>query len=83
MHVHYEFATQEEALAAKALYESKGFRISSFMRPEDTDSAHSKGFAIDVAPPLSLPYNEQAELNWIRSVNAVIGYDPTQVNSNE
>jgi len=83
MHVHYEFATQEEALAAKALYESKGFRISSFMRPEDTDSAHSKGFAIDVAPPLNLPYNEQSELNWIRSVNAVIGYDPTQVNSNE
>ena len=79
MHVHYEFATQEEALAAKALYESKGFRISSFMRPEDTDSAHSKGFAIDVAPPLSLPYNEQAELNWIRSVNAVIGYEPTKV----
>lgn len=83
MHVHYEFATQEEALAAKALYESKGFRISSFMRPNDTGSAHSKGFAIDVAPPLSLPYDEQAELNWIRSVNAVIGYDPTQVNSNE
>ena len=79
MHVHYEFATQEEALAAKALFESKGFRISSFMRPEDTDSAHSKGFAIDVAPPVSLPYNEQDELNWIRSVNAVIGYDPTQV----
>jgi len=80
MHVHYEFATKEEALAAKALYESKGFRISSFMRPQDTGSAHSKGFAIDVAPPTTLPYNEQAELEWIRSANAVIGYDPTQVN---
>lgn len=79
MHVHYEFATQEEALAAKQLFESKGFRISSYMRPNDLDSAHSKGFAIDVAPPLSLPTNEKAELEWIQSVNAVIGYDPTQV----
>ena len=79
MHVHYEFATQEEALAAKQLFESKGFRISSYMRPNDLDSAHSKGFAIDVAPPISLPTNEKAELEWIQSVNAVIGYDPTQV----
>jgi len=76
MHVHYEFATKEEALAAKALFESKGFRISSFIRPNDTRSAHSKGFALDVAPPLSLPYNERAELEWINSVNAVIGYNP-------
>jgi len=76
MHVHYEFATKEEALAAKALFESKGFRISSFIRPNDTRSAHSKGFALDVAPPLSLPYNERAELEWINSVNAVISYNP-------
>ena len=78
MHVHYEFATKEEALAAKALFESKGFRISSFIRPHDTRSAHSKGFALDVAPPLNLPYNERAELEWINSVNAVIGYNPQQ-----
>jgi len=80
MHVHYEFKTKEEALTAKALFESKGFRISSFMRPNDTRSAHSKGFAIDVAPPLTLPYNEKDELAWINSVNAVIGFDPTQIN---
>jgi len=80
MHVHYEFATKEEALAAKALFESKGYRISSFIRPHDKDSAHYKGFALDVAAPLNLPYNEQAELEWIRGTNAVIGYDPTQVN---
>ena len=80
MHVHYEFATKEEALAAKALFESKGYRISSFIRPQDKRSAHSKGFALDVAPPLSLPYNEKDELEWIMGANAVIGYNPLRVN---
>lgn len=79
MHLHLEFATQQEALAAKALYESRGYRISSFIRADDTDSAHSGGFAIDVAPPTSLPYNEQAELEWLQGAYAVIGYDPTQI----
>ena len=73
MHQHYEFATKEQAKLAKALYESKGFRVTSYMRPHDHGSAHQHGYAIDVAPPLDLPRNDQAEMAWIDKANAVIG----------
>ena len=73
MHQHYEFATKEQAKLAKALYESKGFRVTSYMRPHDHGSAHQHGYAIDVAPPLDLPRNDQAEMEWIDKANAVIG----------
>ena len=73
MHQHYEFATKEQARLAKALYESKGFRVTSYMRPHDHGSAHQHGYAIDVAPPLDLPRNDEAEMAWIDEANAVIG----------
>jgi len=74
MHQHYEFATQQMASMAKALYESKGFRVTSYLRPHDHGSAHQHGYAIDVAPPLDLARNNQAEMDWIDKANAVIGY---------
>jgi hypothetical protein len=74
-HNHYEFATKEQAAAAKKLYESKGYRVTSYMRPGDP-GAHGKGFAIDVAPPVDLPYSREAEAKWSQEANAVIGYDP-------
>ena len=72
MHQHYEFATREQAALAKKLYESKGFRVTSYIRRGDT-GAHGSGYAIDVAPPLDLPRNDQAEMEWIDQANAVIG----------
>ena len=73
MHQHYEFTTKKMTLLAKALYEKQGFRVTSYMRPHDHGSAHSKGYAIDVAPPLDLPRNDEAEMEWIDKANAVIG----------
>ena len=73
MHQHYEFRTREQAMLAKKLYEKRGFRVTSYVRPGDT-GAHGKGFAIDVAPPLDLPRNGSAEMAWIDKANAVIGY---------
>jgi hypothetical protein len=73
MHQHYEFATKEMTLLAKALYEKQGFRVTSYMRPHDHGSAHAHGYAIDVAPPLDLPRNDEAEMEWIDKANAVIG----------
>jgi hypothetical protein len=73
MHQHYEFASQRQAKLAKALYESKGFRVTSYLRPHDHGSAHQHGYAIDVAPPLDLPRNDTAEMAWIDKANALIG----------
>ena len=74
MHQHYEFRSQRQAKLAKALYESKGFRVTSYLRPNDNGSAHQHGYAIDVAPPLELARNDSAEMEWIDKANAVIGY---------
>ena len=73
MHQHYEFTTKKMAQMAKALYEKQGFRVTSYMRPHDDGSAHQHGYAIDVAPPLDLPRNDEAEMEWIDKANAVIG----------
>ena len=73
MHQHYEFATVRQAELAKALYERLGYRVTSHWRPNDLDSAHSHGVAIDVAPPLDLPRTAQAEQEWVDEANAVIG----------
>ena len=73
MHQHYEFQTKEMAHLAKALYEKQGFRVTSYMRPNDHGSAHQHGYAIDVAPRLDLPRNDEAEMEWIDKANAVIG----------
>ena len=74
MHQHYEFRSQRQAKLAKALYESKGFRVTSYLRPHDHGSAHQHGYAIDVAQPLDLPRNDTAEMAWIDKADAVIGY---------
>ncbi len=77
-HNHYEFATQEQAAAAKALFEQNGYRVTSYLRPYDSGSAHSRGVAIDVAPPPSLPYTDEAEAEWSARANALIGFDPLE-----
>tara|TARA_Y100000361_G_scaffold105729_1_gene95468 strand:+ start:2596 stop:5172 length:2577 start_codon:yes stop_codon:yes gene_type:complete len=77
-HNHYEFTTQEEASQAKAVFEANGFRVTSHWRPDDKDSAHSYGVAIDVAPPLNLPRTEEAEAAWSARANALIGFDPNE-----
>ncbi len=77
-HNHYEFATQEQAAAAKVLFERAGYRVTSYLRPDDKGSAHSRGVAIDVAPPLDLPYTDEAEAAWSAGANALIGFDPLQ-----
>ena len=76
-HNHYEFATKQQAMEAKKLYESKGYRVTSYMRPGDP-GAHGKGYAIDVAPPTNLPYDREAEAQWSAEANAVIGFNPLQ-----
>ena len=77
-HNHYEFATQEQAAAAKVLFEQAGYRVTSYLRPDDTGSAHSRGVALDVAPPLDLPYTDEAEAAWSAGANALIGFDPLE-----
>lgn len=77
-HNHYEFATQDQAAAAKLLFERNGYRVTSYLRPNDTGSAHSRGVAIDVAPPLNLPYTDEAEAEWSARANALIGFDPLE-----
>lgn len=77
-HNHYEFESRAQAAQAKALFEAAGFRVTSYLRPDDTGSAHSHGTAIDVAPPLNLPYTEEAEAAWSASANAVIGFNPLE-----
>jgi CRISPR/Cas system CMR-associated protein Cmr5 small subunit len=77
-HNHYEFATQEQAAAAKLLFEQNGYRVTSYLRPNDTGSAHSRGVAIDVAPPPDLPYTDEAEAEWSARANALIGFDPLE-----
>jgi len=76
-HNHYEFATKQQAMEAKKLYESKGYRVTSYIRPGDP-GAHGKGYAIDVAPPTNLPYDREAEAEWSAKANAVIGFNPLQ-----
>ena len=77
-HNHYEFESREQAARAKALFEAQGFRVTSYLRPEDKGSAHFHGVAIDVAPPLDLPYTDEAEARWSASANAVIGFTPLE-----
>lgn len=77
-HNHYEFATQDQAAAAKLLFERAGYRVTSYLRPNDTGSAHSRGVAIDVAPPLDLPRTDEAEAAWSAGANALIGFDPLE-----
>ncbi len=77
-HHHYEFATQEQAAAAKVLFERAGYRVTSYLRPNDTGSAHSRGVALDVAPPLDLPRTDEAEAAWSAGANAIIGFDPLE-----
>ena len=74
MHQHYEFTSVRQAELAIALYKQQGFRVTSHWRPNDHDSAHRFGVALDVAPPLDLPRNDAAEIAWIDKANAVIGY---------
>lgn len=72
-HEHFAFETPEMRKQAAALYRSLGYRVTSELRPDDKDSLHSRGLAIDVAPPLSLPYDDKAEAEWSRRARAVIG----------
>ena len=77
-HNHYEFATQDQAAAAKAIFELNGYRVTSYLRPNDTGSAHSRGVALDIAPPFDLPRTEEAEAEWSARANALIGFDPLE-----
>lgn len=77
-HNHYEFETQADAIRAKQIFESHGYRVTSYMRPDDKDSAHSRGVAIDVAPPLQLPHTPEAEAAWSAAANRLIGFDPNE-----
>jgi hypothetical protein len=77
-HNHYEFETQADAITAKQIFEFHGYRVTSFLRPDDKDSAHSHGVAIDVAPPLNLPHTPEAEAAWSAAANRLIGFDPNE-----
>lgn len=77
-HNHYEFETQADAIAAMQIFKFHGYRVTSYMRPDDKDSAHSHGVAIDVAPPLNLPHTPEAEAAWSAAANRLIGFDPNE-----
>ena len=75
-HNHYEFETPQQALQAIAKFKAAGFRVTSYLR--DNSRGHKAGVAVDVAPPLDLPYTDEAEREWSARANAVIGFDPLE-----
>ena len=78
-HNHYEFATQEQAAAAKAIFDrDPTCKVTSYLREHDHGSAHSEGLAVDVAPGPGLPKNPEAEMKWSAYCNSLIGFDPNE-----
>lgn len=76
-HNHYQFETQEQAAKAKRIFDADPKCIvTSYWREQDTDSAHSLGLAVDVAPGPNLPRTEEAEMKWSAYCNSLIGFDP-------
>lgn len=75
-HNHYEFETPQQALQAIAKFKAAGFRVTSYLR--DNSRGHKAGVAVDVAPPLDLPYTDEAERKWSAEANAVIGFNPLE-----
>ncbi len=71
-HEHVAFKTKEEMMKAKELLESKGYRVTSTYR-DDLGSYHSQGLALDVAPPLDMPYDKKSEAEWSRGVRQLLG----------
>lgn len=71
-HEHVAFSTREEALAAKELLESKGYRVTSHFRKGDP-GYHGTGQALDIAPPKDLPYDKISEAEWSKGVRKLLG----------
>lgn len=71
-HEHIAFQTKAERDRAIKLYKSLGYRVTSIDRLGDP-GYHGKGLAIDVSPPLDLPYDQVSEAQWSKQARAVIG----------
>lgn len=71
-HEHVAFSTVEEALKAKELLESKGYRVTSHFRKGDP-GYHGTGQALDIAPPKDLPYDKISEAEWSKGVRKLLG----------
>lgn len=71
-HEHVAFSTVEEALKAKELLESKGYRVTSHVRKGDP-GYHGTGQALDIAPPKDLPYDKVSEAEWSKGVRKLLG----------
>ena len=76
-HNHYEFETAADALKAKQIFDNdERCRVTSYLRPKDTGSAHAYGVALDVAPDPNLPKDKEAE--WSAYCNSLIGFKPNE-----
>ena len=61
-HNHYEFETVADALKAKQIFDNdERCRVTSYLRPKDTGSAHAYGVALDVV--LTLTFQKTKKLN--------------------
>jgi hypothetical protein len=71
-HEHIAFATPQQARAAARMMRGLGYRVTSTYRPGDF-GYHGSGQAIDVAPSLSLPYDDELERQFSATVRGIFG----------
>ena len=73
-HEHIAFRTRAALEKAKAELVQRGYRISSERGGKHAkDSFHYQGLAIDVAPPMDLPWDKESERRWSDGVRRIVG----------
>lgn len=73
-HEHIAFRSRAALEKAKADLVARGYRISSERGGKHAkDSFHYKGLAIDVAPPMNLPWDKESERRWSDGVRRIVG----------
>lgn len=73
-HEHIAFRNRAALERAKSELLANGYRISSERGGKHAkDSYHYQGLAIDVAPPLDLPWDKETERRWSSGVRRIVG----------
>lgn len=82
-HNHYQFSSvaerkriQKILATTKDPWTGKPYRITSVQ--EGRGGTHGQGLSIDIAPPLTLPANQEDA--WSAYLNKLLGYDPLRAN---
>lgn len=73
-HEHIGFRSRAALEKAKADLVARGYRISSERGGRHAkNSLHYQGLAIDVAPPMNLPWDKESERRWSDGVRRIVG----------